>query len=411
MERVEAEVLLPGDGGPVADGVVVMDGGTITYAGPAEDAPATPQASVTRASVVMPGLWDCHTHLLGIRTIDLNTLPLQPVALRAARATADLRAALDAGVTSVREVGGLGIHLARAVDEGTIDGPRIYGAGAILSATGGHGDLHSFPTDWVADYGTRGGELRLCDGPADCARAAREQLRQNARIIKVCASGGVLSELDNPMHQQFTVAELGAIVETAALAERAVAAHCHGKAGIMAALEAGALTIEHGTYLDEECAAAMRETGAILVPTRTIVDALLNDPDMPPLPRQKIGRVAERHASSVELAHAMGVTIAMGTDIALSSAVTSEHSWGRHGTELGLLVDAGLSPLEAIRAATALAPLTLGLQAPKSGRLEPGYDADVIVLDADPTTDITVLRDPSHVTGVWTRGRRVKGSE
>jgi imidazolonepropionase-like amidohydrolase len=107
----------------------------------------------------------------------------------------------------------------------------------------------------------------------------------------------------------------------------------------------------------------------------------------------------------------MGVTIAMGTDIALSSAVTSEHSWGRHGTELALLVDAGLSPLEAIRAATALAPLTLGLQAPKSGRLEPGYDADVIVLDADPTTDITVLRDPSHVTGVWTRGRRVKGSE
>jgi len=266
MERIEADLLIPGTGEPIRDGLVVLDGPTITYAGPAADAPPTPQAPSTRAATVLPGLWDCHGHLLGTRSLDLGRLPLEPLALRAARCAADLRAALDAGVTSVREVGGLGVYLARAVEEGTLDGPTIYGAGAILSTTGGHGDLHALPLPWVADFGQRGGELRLCDGVDGCIQAVREQLRHNAKLIKVCASGGVLSELDDPIHQQFTLAELRAIVEVAAMADRVVAAHCHGKPGIMAALEAGVRTIEHGTYLDEEACAAMRQTGAILVP-------------------------------------------------------------------------------------------------------------------------------------------------
>ena len=113
----------------------------------------------------MPGMWECHGHLLGTRTFDLGQLPLEPEALRAARCTRDLRAALDAGITSVRDVGGLGLYLARVVDEGVIDGPAIYGAGAILSTTGGHGDLHSFPLDWMRDYSAQGGMMRLADGP------------------------------------------------------------------------------------------------------------------------------------------------------------------------------------------------------------------------------------------------------
>jgi imidazolonepropionase-like amidohydrolase len=185
-----------------------------------------------------------------------------------------LRAALDAGVTSVREVGGLGVHLARAVAEGTVEGPAVYAAGAVLSVTGGHGDLHSLPLPWMAEFAGWGGELRLCDGVDGCMKAAREQLRRNARLIKVCASGGVLSEVDDPIHQQFTAAELRAVVEVAALAERVVAAHCHGKPGIMAALEAGVRTIEHGTYLDEEACEAMRETGAILVTTGTVMQEM-----------------------------------------------------------------------------------------------------------------------------------------
>ncbi len=127
MERITAELLIPGSGHPVRDGVVLLDGAAIGYAGPASGAPDTPGAVVYRAATVMPGLWDCHGHFLGQRTFDLGQLPLEPVALRAARSARDLRAALEAGVTSVREVGGLGVHLARAVNEGVLDGPTIYG--------------------------------------------------------------------------------------------------------------------------------------------------------------------------------------------------------------------------------------------------------------------------------------------
>ena len=215
---------------------------------------------------MLPGLWDCHGHFMGSRVLDLARLPQEPTALRAARSARDLTNALNAGITSVREVGGLGVYLAQAVREGVLDGPSIYAAGAVLSTTGGHGDLHSYPLSWVEDFGRYDGTFRLADGTSECMRAVREQLRRGAAVIKVCASGGVLSEVDHPVHQQFTDAELRAIVEVAGLADRVVAAHCHGKPGIMAALRAGVATIEHGTYLDEEACDAMRETGTILVP-------------------------------------------------------------------------------------------------------------------------------------------------
>ena len=277
MHRIEAELLIPGRGEPVRDGVVVLDGPRIGYAGPAGTAPPTPGARVSRAVAVMPGMWDCHGHFLGTRTFDLGQLPLEPPPLRGARSARDLRAALDAGITSVREVGGLGVYLARAVAEGVLDGPAIYAAGAILSTTGGHADLHSFPLDWVSTWAGEPARCGWPTGPDECARAVREQLRRNAKVIKVCASGGVLSEVDDPIHQQFTLAELRAIVEVAGLADRVVAAHCHGKPGIMAALRAGVRTIEHGTYLDDECCDAMRESGAILVPTRTIIEDMLGN--------------------------------------------------------------------------------------------------------------------------------------
>jgi len=409
MERIEAELLIPGSGEPVSDGVVVMDGGRISYAGPARDAPPTPGAAVHRTETVMPGMWDCHGHFLGVRTLDLGQLPLDPVPLRAARGVRDLRAALDAGITTVREVGGLGIHLARAVSEGVLDGPAIYPAGSILSTTGGHADLHSYHLSWVSDFGSHYGELRLADGPAECMRAVREQLRRNAKVIKVCASGGVMSEIDDPIHQQFTAAELSAIVEVAGLAERVVAAHCHGKPGIMAAIEAGCRTIEHGTYLDDEACDAMRETGAVLVPTRTIVeDILANLAAVPDYAAAKLTALAQTHADAVSLAIERGVTIAMGTDIGVTGP-DRPNAWGSNGAEVGHLVRLGMTPLQAIEAATATAPLTLGPQAPRSGMLAAGYDADVITVGADPLADISVLARPAHITGVWSAGRRVKG--
>jgi imidazolonepropionase-like amidohydrolase len=355
-------------------------------------------------------MWDCHGHFFGARTFDLEQVFLEPLALRSARSARDLRAALDAGITSVREVGGLGVYLARAVAEGVLDGPSIYAAGAILSTTGGHGDLHSIPLDWIVGSGQQDGTMRLADGPDDCARATREQLRRNAKVIKVCASGGVLSEVDDPIHQQFTLAELRAIVEVAGLADRVVAAHCHGKPGIMAALQAGVHTIEHGTYLDDECCDAMRESGAILVPTRTIVeDILAHKDDVPDFALVKLEAIADIHAQAVTRAYEHGVTIAMGTDIGLTGP-DRPTSWGQNGSEPGYLVRLGMTPLEAIEASTATGPLTLGPQAPRSGQLAEGYDADVITLDADPLADIGILAEPDRITGVWTRGRRVKGA-
>ena len=291
-----------------------------------------------------------------------------------------------------------------------MEGPAIYGAGAILSTTGGHGDLHSFPLDWIEDYARHAGLSRLADGPAECAKAVREQLRRNARLIKVCASGGVLSELDDPIHQQFTMTELRAIVEVAGMADRVVAAHCHGKPGIMAALRAGVRTIEHGTYLDDECCDAMRETGAILVPTRTIIeDMLANKAAVPPYAMAKLEVVADIHAQAVARAYEHGVTIAMGTDIALTG-MDMPNAWGQNGSEPGYLVKLGMAPRDAIEAATATGPLTLGPQAPHTGQLAEGYDADVITLDADPLADIGVLADPGRITAVWSGGRQVKGA-
>lgn len=214
-----------------------------------------------------------------------------------------------------------------------------------------------------------------------------------------------MSQIDHPMHQQFSRGELAAIVEEAARAERAVAAHCHGKPGIMAAIEAGVRTIEHGSYLDEEAAVAMVEAGTILVPTRWIIDHLIavgRSQGMPEYAMIKAEAIADRHLQAIETAIETGVTIAAGTDI------WGAGMWGRNGEEPGLLAAIGLSPADAIAATTANAPATLGPQAPRSGRLEAGYDADVIALDVDPLADVSVLGRPVHITHVWKSGILVK---
>jgi imidazolonepropionase-like amidohydrolase len=410
MERIDAAWLIPGRGEPIADGTVLIDGTQISYAGPAAGAPAVTSTARRRVRTVMPGLWDCHTHFMGSRDFDLARMVQEPVQLRAARCARDLVNAVHAGFTSVREVGGLGVYLGQAVREGVLDGPAIYAAGAVLSTTGGHGDLHCYPLSWMTEFAQTDGTFRLADGPSECMRAVREQLRRGAAVIKVCASGGVLSDLDDPIHQQFTGAELRAIVEVAGMAGRAVAAHCHGKPGIMAALEAGVTTIEHGTYLDPEACDAMRETGTILVPTRSIIEDILGHLSLvPPYAATKLVAIAQTHADAMALAIERGVTIALGTDIGLTG-MDLPNSWGTNGSEFAHLVTLGMTPLQAIEAATATAPRTLGPQAPRSGLLAAGYDADLITVDGDPVADIAVLGRPAAITGVWTRGRQVKGA-
>jgi imidazolonepropionase-like amidohydrolase len=399
--RIEADLLIPGRGDPVSSGVVVLEDGEIIYAGSAEQAPDTSDAEVISVPTVMPGMWECHGHFVGIDKPDIETLLTEPEARLVARAVGDMDRTLMGGVTSVREVGGFGIDIAPAVAAGQVPGPTIYGAGQVLSTTGGHGDIHSIPLD-VADHLEFLGIL--ADGVPEVTKAVRINLRKNAKVIKICASGGVMSEVDDPIHQQFSHEELVAIVEEAARAERYVAAHCHGLPGIMAALRAGVQTIEHGSYLDEEAADMMVNQGAILVPTRFVIDQLLHMEDvLPPYAYRKGVIVAEAHSQALKIAVAKGVKIAMGTDIFVSGDM-----YGRNGLEIKLLQDAGMSALEAIEAATANGPDTIGPQAPLSGQLASGYDADVIAIDFNPLEDSSGWGDPDRVTHVWQGGASVK---
>jgi len=213
-----------------------------------------------------------------------------------------------------------------------------------------------------------------------------------------------MSQVDHPIHQQFSDAELVAIVEEAARAERIVGAHCHGLPGIMAALRAGVETIEHGSYMNEEAAELMIEKGAILVPTRFVLETLLRHEDQ--LPRYAYEKgllVSEHHSNAMKIAIAHGVRIAMGTDI-----FVSDDLYGRNSLEIKLLEDAGMTALEAIEAATANGPETLGPQAPESGQLRENYDADVIALDFNPLVDNSGWGDPGRITHVWQAGSPVK---
>jgi imidazolonepropionase-like amidohydrolase len=405
MIRIDSDLLFPGRGEPIADGTVLIDGGNITYAGPRTTVPSGSPADATHVPAVMPGMWECHGHFTGMAIPNIETELTDGIVERAARATADLKRTLDGGVTSVREVGGLGISLRVAIEEGSIVGPTLYPAGQVLSTTGGHADVHGLPLDWMLEASADGKTIgALADGVPECLRAVRHQLRRGADVIKICASGGVMSEIDHPMHQQFSDEELRAIVEEAARAERIVAAHCHGKAGIMAALRAGAGTIEHGSYLDDEAAARMLDQGAILVPTRAIIAILLEMEEvLPAYAYRKVLMVADHHELAMKTAVAAGVKIAMGNDI-----FTSGEHHGRNGREVRFLIEAGMTPLEAIEAATANGPETLGPQAPASGQLREGYDADLIAFDSDPTSDLSVWGDPTRITHVWKAGTSVK---
>ena len=411
MERIEADVLIPGRGEPIRNGCVVIDGPTISYAGTIESAPqAAADDPVHRVPAVMPGMWDCHGHLMGLRSANIEETAKTSLPVLTARAVRDAETALMAGFTSERDLVGVGVHLARVVDEGTIPGPHIYGGGAMLSPTAGHGDLHMFPTSYLHALTGAGYYMQLCDGVSECLRGVRNQLRLGARVIKICASGGVMSEVDHPIHQQFSEDELRAVVGEATRAERVVAAHCHGKPGIMAALQAGCRTIEHGSYLDDEAVDLMIAKEAILVPTRYILERLITlgpKMNLPDYAYRKVIVMGDQHKRSLQLAIRKGVRIALGTDI-WSSGEGTIAPWGENAKELIHLVDAGMTSVQAIEAATASAPATLGPQAPKSGQLVAGYDADILGVRKDPLADVSILATRDNIVRVWKSGRLVK---
>ena len=303
--RIDAEILIPGRGDPIQPGILIYSasetaGGTgkILFVGKPEDLPQTYRKLPTQVSapVLMSGLWDCHVHFLGEARPTLEHLALLPQALAGARGARDVAATLNAGFTSVREVAGYGVELSQAVNEGWLPGPNIYSSVAAISQTAGHGDLHTMPLALIKDTINHGLPMCICDGVDECIKSVRLQIRRGAKVIKVCATGGVMSRIDSPTAPQFFPPELRAMVEEAARASLIVAAHCHGKAGIMAALEAGVRTIEHGSYLDKEAIDLMLDKGAMLIATRSIIAMGVDHPEnMPPESYKKMLEIADDH--------------------------------------------------------------------------------------------------------------------
>lgn len=345
---------------------------------------------------VLPGLIDGHVHLTSENNPQQR---LQQVELSdaddAIAGAGFAHKTLMAGFTTVRDVGagpGDAIFALRdGVRRGDVAGPRIFASGATISVTGGHGDGTQGYRDDIAHVLL---SPAVCDGPADCRRAVREQVRRGADHIKLTATGGVLSNTAAGLEQQFFPDELAAIVESGHAMGRKVTAHAHGLGGVNAALKAGVDSIEHGTFLDEESIRLFRKSGAYLVPTLlagATVAAWADDPSSFLLPpqRAKAREAGPRMLDMARRAHRGGVKIAFGTDTGVS-----KH--GENAKEFLLLVEAGMTPLETIRAATVHGAANLGRSA-DLGTIEAGKWGDLVAVRGDPTIDISELLDVDFV--------------
>jgi len=349
---------------------------------------------------LLPGLFDCHVHLMGRYEDDELTVAHRPFSYAFYLAPENMRATLRLGITTVRDAGGADAGVKKAVDDGLLPGPRMQIAVTMLSQTGGHNDpwLPSGGTaiDWAPYPGFPAG---TCDGVDACRAKVREVVRAGADVIKIASSGGFFSPADDPKHPHFSQDELDAIVSTAADLDRWVMSHAHGPEGIKRAVRAGVRSVDHGTYLDEEGAEMMAAAGTWLVPTLTAGDTteeLANDEKLPPQVRAKFAGLGRPELDAMRLAAEAGVKVAMGTDCPVAP----------HGTNLNELVHMaanGFTPAQALHAATLSAAELMGLD-DRLGSLEPGKIADVVVVGGDPYAFDTLK---GRVEQVWKDGVRV----
>jgi imidazolonepropionase-like amidohydrolase len=347
-----------------------------------------------RNAFVLPGLIDSHVHLSSEQGPDtrINTF-LKTNADAAIDAAGYARITLEAGFTTVADLGGPGeavLALRSGVARGILPGPRIIAAAGGVSVHGGHGDANGMPRELALVLRGPG----VCSGPDDCARAVRERVRDGADIIKITATGGVLSQTAAGLGQQFTDAELKAIVDAAHAMGRKVTAHAHGADGINSFLRAGGDSIEHGTYADAESARLFKQNGAYLVPTLLAGDFVAREAAKPdtflsPPQKQKAAEAGPRMLDMLRRMHAAGVKIAFGTDTGVSAH-------GDNAQEFALMVQAGMTPLQTIQAATVNAADHFNLTT-EIGSIVPGKAADIIAVVGDPLANIRELESVDFV--------------
>lgn len=394
---------------PLENESVVVENGVIKDIFPGKK-PVLAEAIVInlRGKTLLPGLTDAHEHPAGTQ-VNPEKKRTEPPIYKVLNMRGNLERLLQAGFTTVRDMGGCHWSLKQAVQDGLIKGPRLLIACSYLSPTGGHGDpnLHGeqfFYNDLDRIYK----QVRICDGEAECRKATREQIRNGADQIKIFATGGCSSPNDEPWHRQFCEAEIRAIVEEAESVGSYVAAHCLVDTGIRRAVECGVRTIEHGAFLTHKTATLMKERGCFLIPTLSITpwlythgkengvaDWMLRKAKEPLGPGKP--DCLEAQMDAIQLARKIGIPIGSGTDYISSQMI------GGEAMELKLKTEAGMTPYEALKSATIVNAEIMQMK-DKIGSIEIGKLADIIAVEGQPDEDINVLLDPANIKLVMKKG-------